>query len=122
MAQFYAGLEEEERAYSPCCDGHVEAVSDGDGPRMHRKPRDFIRQSMVMRHLGEALDTVRKSEYARLSGRDRRYIKGPEVHIALAAGEPHGRRQEGIEGLRSPPTSAQYRLSLQGEFRSALGL
>jgi len=30
----------------------------------------------VMRHLGEALDTVRKSEYARLSGRDRRYIKG----------------------------------------------
>ena len=30
----------------------------------------------VMRHLGEALDTVRKSEYARLAGRDRRYIKG----------------------------------------------
>jgi hypothetical protein len=29
-----------------------------------------------MRHLGEALDTVRKSEYARLAGRDRRYIKG----------------------------------------------
>lgn len=30
----------------------------------------------VMRHLGEALDKVRKSEYARLSGNDRRYIKG----------------------------------------------
>ena len=30
----------------------------------------------VMRHLGEALDKVRKSEYARLSGKDRRYIKG----------------------------------------------
>jgi transposase len=30
----------------------------------------------VMRRLGEALDTVRKSEYARLSGRDRRCIKG----------------------------------------------
>lgn len=29
----------------------------------------------VMRHLGEALDKVRKSEYARLSGKDRRYIK-----------------------------------------------
>jgi hypothetical protein len=29
-----------------------------------------------MRHLGEALDKVRKAEYARLSGRDRRFIKG----------------------------------------------
>jgi transposase len=30
----------------------------------------------IMRHLGEALDRVRKSEYARLSGKDRRYVKG----------------------------------------------
>jgi transposase len=30
----------------------------------------------IMRHLGEALDKVRKSEYARLSGPQRRYIKG----------------------------------------------
>ena len=30
----------------------------------------------VLRHLGEALDQVRKSEYARLTGRERRYIKG----------------------------------------------
>src|SRR5580704_7494103 len=30
----------------------------------------------VIRHLGEALDAVRKSEYARLRGRERRYIKG----------------------------------------------
>lgn len=29
-----------------------------------------------MAHLGQALDAVRKSEYARLSGKDRRYIKG----------------------------------------------
>jgi transposase len=29
----------------------------------------------VIRHLGEALDKVRKSEYARLSGKDRRFIK-----------------------------------------------
>lgn len=29
----------------------------------------------VMRHLGDALDQVRKAEYARLSGKDRRYIK-----------------------------------------------
>ncbi len=30
----------------------------------------------IMRHLGEALDKVRKSEYARLAGSERRYIKG----------------------------------------------
>ena len=29
----------------------------------------------VLRHLGEALDEVRKSEYARLAGKDRRFIK-----------------------------------------------
>lgn len=30
----------------------------------------------VMKHLGEALDQVRKQEYARLAGNDRKYIKG----------------------------------------------
>jgi transposase len=35
----------------------------------------------VMRHLGEALDAVRKSEYARLAGRDRRYIKGQKYTL-----------------------------------------
>ena len=30
----------------------------------------------ALRHLGEALDKVRRSEYARLSGEDRRFIKG----------------------------------------------
>lgn len=30
----------------------------------------------VLRHLSDALDAVRKAEYARLSGKDRRFIKG----------------------------------------------
>jgi transposase len=34
-----------------------------------------------MRHLGEALDKVRKTEYARLSGRDRRFIKGQKYNL-----------------------------------------
>ena len=34
-----------------------------------------------MRHLGEALDKVRKAEYARLSGRDRRFIKGQKYNL-----------------------------------------
>jgi len=35
----------------------------------------------VLRHLGDALDTVRKSEYARLSGKDRRFIKGQKYTL-----------------------------------------
>ena len=35
----------------------------------------------VMRHLSKALDTVRKSEYARLSGKDRKYIKGQKYTL-----------------------------------------
>ena len=35
----------------------------------------------VLRHLGEALDKVRKSEYARVSGEDRRFIKGQKYTL-----------------------------------------
>lgn len=35
----------------------------------------------VIRHLGEALDKVRKMEYARLSGEDRTYIKGQKYTL-----------------------------------------
>ena len=35
----------------------------------------------IMRHLGEALDAVRKSEYARLSGKKREYIKGQKYTL-----------------------------------------
>lgn len=35
----------------------------------------------VMRHLGEALDKVRKAEYARLGGKDRRFIKGQKYTL-----------------------------------------
>jgi len=52
----------------------VEAVPDfhegARSPAQHP-----LRQLRVLRHRGEALDTVRKSEYARLSGKDRRFIK-----------------------------------------------
>ena len=35
----------------------------------------------IVRHLGEALDKVRKAEYARLSGKDRRFIKGQKYAL-----------------------------------------
>jgi transposase len=35
----------------------------------------------VLRHLNEALDKIRKSEYARLAGQDRRFIKGQKYTL-----------------------------------------
>lgn len=35
----------------------------------------------IMKHLGESLDKVRKAEYARLSGRDKRFIKGQKYNL-----------------------------------------
>jgi transposase len=35
----------------------------------------------VMRHLGDAMDKVRKMEYARLTGKDRSYIKGQKYTL-----------------------------------------
>jgi transposase len=35
----------------------------------------------IMRHLGEALDKVRKAEYGRLRGKDRRFIKGQKYTL-----------------------------------------
>jgi transposase len=35
----------------------------------------------IMCHLGDALDAVRKAEYRRLSGKDRRYIKGQKYTL-----------------------------------------
>ena len=35
----------------------------------------------VLRHLGEALDKVRKSEYGRLTGKDRRFVKGQKYTL-----------------------------------------
>lgn len=39
----------------------------------------------VMRHLGDALDQVRRSEYARVSGQDRRFIKGQRYTLLSSA-------------------------------------
>ena len=43
----------------------------------------------IMRHLGEALDKVRKTEYARVSGKGRRFIKG-QKYTLLARHETSG--------------------------------
>jgi transposase len=49
----------------------------------------------IMRHLGDALDKVRKAEYARLTGKDRRFIKGQKYTLLSH------RDNLGLDGKRS---------------------
>ena len=58
----------------------MEAVPQRDGCES-AESRDFIDKFHIVRHLGEALDAVRKSEYARIEGRQRRYIKGQKYTL-----------------------------------------
>ena len=51
----------------------------------------------VLRHLGEALDTVRKTEYARLTGKDRRFIKGQKYTLLS---HPENLKPDGRRSLR----------------------
>jgi len=51
----------------------------------------------VMRHLGEALDKVRKSEYARLTGNRRKFIKGQKYALLS---HPENLTTEGRKGLK----------------------
>jgi transposase len=81
MAQFYAWLGEKK------CRGLRLAVMDMWKPFLNATAAHASQAAIlfdkfhVMRHLGEALDKVRKAEYARLSGKDRRYIKGQKYTL-----------------------------------------
>jgi hypothetical protein len=125
MIVFFWGLElpclgsgggpQEEFADSAGRNGLVETVSAADGAHAPQAAILFDKLH-VMRHMGEALDEVRKSEYRRLAGRDRRYIKGQKYTLLS--------RKENLTlyGKRAVKTlfSANNRLNtayvLKGEF------
>jgi transposase len=71
----------------------------------------------IMRHLGEALDKVRKSEYARVSGKDRRFIKGQKFTLLSH------RENLSLEGKRSLKLllSANKRLNTAYLLKEAFG-
>lgn len=53
----------------------------------------------VLRHLSTALDTVRKQEYARLSGADRRFIKGQKYNLLSRWENLHDKGREALKLL-----------------------
>jgi len=71
----------------------------------------------VMRHLGDALDQVRKSEYARLSGRERRFIKGQKYTLLSR------REHLTLEGRQALKTllAANKRLSTASLLKESFG-
>jgi transposase len=80
-ASFYDWLEDKKAR------GVRLAVMDMWKPFRHatlaRAPQAAIRfdKFHILRHLGDALDKVRKSDYARLSGKERRYLKGQKYTL-----------------------------------------
>lgn len=52
----------------------------------------------MLRHLSDALDTVRKSEYARLRGTERRFIKGQKYTLLSHRDNP---TLEGRQALKT---------------------
>ena len=75
----------------------------------------------VLRHLGEAMDKVRKAEYGRLSGKDRHFIKG-QKYTLLSRRENLSWRAALAQDLARRQQAAQHRLPPQGIVRPALGL
>lgn len=71
----------------------------------------------VMRHLGQALDKVRKAEYARLSGKDRRFIKGQKYTLLS------NRENLSLEGRQSLKTllAANKRLNTAYLLKESFG-
>ena len=76
----------------------------------------------VMRHLGKALDQVRKSEYARLSGKERRYIKGQKYTLLSRKENLSLEGRTALKALLAANRRLNNRLSTQGILWPALGL
>ena len=71
----------------------------------------------VVRHLGDALDQVRKAEYARLTGKDRRFIKGQKYTLLS------NRENLTLEGRQSLRTllAANQRLNIAYLLKESFG-
>jgi transposase len=81
MAQFYAWL-------GPTKTSKIRLIVMDMWEPFRNVARDKAPQAAILfdkfhiiRHLGEALDKVRKAEYARLAGNDRRFIKGQKYTL-----------------------------------------
>src|ERR1035438_4518275 len=90
----------------------------------HHAPQAAIRfdKFHVLRHLGKALDTIRKREYGRLQRQAAHLHQGSEIHLAGPSTEPHRQRPQEPEAAAGSQQAPQHRVSAEGILRPAVGL
>ena len=76
----------------------------------------------IMRHLGEALDKVRKAEYARLSGSDRRFIKGQKYTLLSNRENLSLEGRKSLKLLLAANKRPEHGLPAEGVFRQPVAL
>ena len=76
----------------------------------------------ILTHLGEAMDKVRKREYARLSGKDRRFIKGQKYTLLSHWGNLTIEGKQALKLLFKANTAVEQGLPPQGVVRPTVGL
>ena len=76
----------------------------------------------ILSHLGDALDKVRKQEYAQLDGEKRKYIKGQKYALLSHKENLQGSARKNLKALAGRQQATQYRLRAEGVLWSALGL
>jgi transposase len=64
----------------------------------------------ILRHLGEALDRVRKQEYARLDGKDRKFIKGQKYALLSNRENLRGSARKNLKVLLATNIAAYCKL------------
>jgi hypothetical protein len=76
----------------------------------------------ILKHLGEAMDKVRKQEYTRLSGQDRRFVKGQRYTLLAHWENLDAKGRESLKLLFQANRRLNKAYLLKGVVRSALGL
>jgi len=71
----------------------------------------------ILRHLNEAMDKIRKAEYARLSGKERKFIKGQRYHLLSHRSNLSMTGQQALDTL----LSANKRLNTAYVLKEAFG-
>ena len=90
--------------------------------RTRRKAAILFDKFHIVKHLGDALDDVRRSEYKRVTGEERSFIKGQRYVLFSRRENLTRRRRKNLERLLQANARLEHRLSFARAVRATLGL